>query len=60
MTNLDFNQSPQQRQNLSQQKMEVMNLLMSEDLSNIDLENINKLRDAMGILSEPPKYKINP
>ena len=49
-------QDSSQQQRLSQQKMEAIKLLMDQTLSNPDTENINKLKDLMGVPSEPPEY----
>jgi hypothetical protein len=57
---LDSNfQDPSQQQRLSQQKMEAIKLLMDETLSNPDTENINKLKELMGVPIEPSEYKTN-
>jgi hypothetical protein len=57
---LDSNfQDPTQQQRLSQQKMEAIKLLMDQTLSNPDTENINKLKDLMGVLSDPPEYSTD-
>jgi hypothetical protein len=54
-----FQPSPAEQQSISQQKMEAIKLLMDQTLSNPDMENINKLKDIMGILSEPSTKNVN-
>ena len=54
-----FQPSPSEQQSLSQQKMEAIQLLMDQTVSNPDMENINKLKDIMGILSEPSTKNVN-
>jgi hypothetical protein len=49
-------QDSSQQQRLSQQKMEAIKLLMDQTLSNPDTENINKLKDLMGVPSEPSEH----
>jgi hypothetical protein len=54
---LDRNfQDPAQQQRLSHQKMKAIEILMDETLLNPDTENIRKLKDFMGVLSDPPEY----
>jgi hypothetical protein len=54
-----FQPSPAEQQSISQQKMEAIKLLMDQTLSNPDMENINKLKDIMGVLSEPPTRNVS-
>jgi len=57
---LDSNfQDPAQQQRISQQKMEAIKLLMDKTLSNPDTENINKLKELMGVPIEPPEHKTD-
>jgi hypothetical protein len=49
-------QDPAQQQRLSHQKMKAIEILMDQTLSNPDTENINKLKNLMGVPSEPPEY----
>lgn len=57
---LDSNfRDPGQQQRLSQQRIEAIKLLMNETLSKPDTENINKLKDLMGVPSESVEYKTN-
>ena len=46
-------QDPSQQRRLSDQKLEAIKLLMDQTLSNSDIKNINKLKDLMGVPSEP-------
>ena len=48
-----------QQQHLSHQKMEAIKLLMNQTLSNPDTENINKLKELMGVPIEPSEYKTD-
>ena len=49
-------QDPSQQRRLSDQKLEAIRLLMDQTVSNPDMENINKLKDIMGVPSEPSEY----